>query len=626
MSSHTILDLFTPPAGMVGQVGVLVSMTATDGFLLEALERFTRLSTKQRQREGDVAMLLVLDAGERVRQGGEVPGLYQFHPKPVAAENLLHAKVGLLTFGEGRRGTPRWLRLIVSTGNWTNESACHRLELVWHVDVALERGRVIGAATDAVDVAAAASFVKRLLARYYAEVAAEIIGLLRQSLEAASTGSKRKARRRFMSSLDGPLYAQIRQQLRHQQVTGRNLLVCGAGSFEQGSASPPQVLAELERLPGLTAKAEKRVVVNCDEAGALASWGIDAASAEGWVMHRPSDPSLKRPRRLHAKFIYLGYWRQDCIANGWLYIGSGNLSRPGLLWPVSGDSKRVGNIEAGVFLEDPVSRPADDLAALICWGERIGPDDVLDPGPASEPFDPNATGEPVPPILWVRFYQSTGTLELGWRQDCPVSDYRVEIGSEIHAVSMSTKSVPAIACPGVVRVSDMGGHSWLVPVIDELGRVARLPPEGPQAYPLALAELLDFPLMAEGSLEQDDEDPSDDSDGEGAGPAEQTDEAAGSYALHTAHELVEGLATVQSRLSVEQSQDWLRHLELRLASVFDEVTIAGWRALGVNILAPLTRPGFAPPQIDAATRARYRQMIDATAAKWRLPAGELIDD
>ena len=54
---------------------------------------------------------------------------------------------------------------------------------------------------------------------------------------------------------------------------------------------------------------------------------------------------LDQNRRLHAKFVYAGYLRHGHVSNGWLYLGSGNLSRRGIL---THGAMADGNVETGV--------------------------------------------------------------------------------------------------------------------------------------------------------------------------------------------------------------------------------------------------------------------------------------
>ena len=114
----------------------------------------------------------------------------------------------------------------------------------------------------------------------------------------------------------------------------------------------PEVFAKLEDLGVFTANVRRVALVEPGEAGALATWAARGIT-EGWEIVRPSD-ALGLNRCLHAKFVYVGYLRDGHASNGGLYVGSGNLSRRGLL---TSGAMTGGNVECGVVL--PVSERLD---------------------------------------------------------------------------------------------------------------------------------------------------------------------------------------------------------------------------------------------------------------------------
>lgn len=172
--AKTFLDVFSPPKGTVGHTAVLVAMSAGEEFLDAAMERFTRLRARQRAALGLPQAWLMLDPHASanclaVLPPGRVPGLHELHPRQVPHDSLLHAKLALLSFGPTRRGDATRVRLVVSTGNFTDASARHQLELLWVLDVALDAS---APSDDRDDVAAAADFAQHLLdTRYCAEPA-----------------------------------------------------------------------------------------------------------------------------------------------------------------------------------------------------------------------------------------------------------------------------------------------------------------------------------------------------------------------------------------------------------------------------------------------------------------------
>lgn len=176
---------------------------------------------------------------------------------------------------------------------------------------------------------------------------------------------------RFIHSLDRSLFDQIRARFK-RALEGRNLLLCGSGFYEEPGDRPrkPEVLTRLESLDVFTANPTRIALVEPGEAGALATWAR-AGTTDGWTVVRATDP-LGLNRRLHAKFIYCGYRRDAHLSNGWLYLGSGNLSRRGLLTSTQIAS---GNIECGVLIPVPERiRETDELVEWLFWDATTAAD------------------------------------------------------------------------------------------------------------------------------------------------------------------------------------------------------------------------------------------------------------
>ncbi|MBI2502834.1 MAG: hypothetical protein HYW07_06335 [Candidatus Latescibacteria bacterium] len=464
--AETLLEIFDPPEGMVGQSAALVAMTGTEDFLEAAMQRFTGLRPRQRSELGTVVAYLMLDGhASRSRQNvlppGRVPGLHELQPRASDPGSLLHAKLALLSFATNRTAGPAHLRLAVLTANYTYTSARKQLELVWTVDVPLDAA---APAEDRADVAAAGAFIAQLIdQRFYDDEKTlpikqrRLMARLDALREAAKSVAPSNRRPRFIHSLGQPLYEQIRQRLRKSIHSPRNLLLCGSGFYEAPAerAGKPSILTKLEELDVFTAKVQRVVLVEPSEAGAVASWAVKG-DTDGWMIAQPSD-ALGFHRRLHAKFIYVGYLRDDYASKGWLYLGSGNLSRRGLL---TSGAMKTGNIECGIVMSVEERFDAGQLERCLFWNpeaEEIDTDEwhMGQVGDAPE--------APVlliaPPILAASIEtQPAMFLCLFWRADIP-KNATVSINWAGHgwqSVALELGRIPLEGSddPSVLRVRD----------------------------------------------------------------------------------------------------------------------------------------------------------------------------
>ena len=129
----SLAQLFTPPKDQRGIFGWICGYSADAGFIEDALERFSELSSHQRAHQGQVLFALMLDPGNPQISFGTAPGALHLPVKTATLPfALLHAKVAMLAFGGDGQRT---LRLIVSTGNWTRQTLEESLDLAWCIDV-----------------------------------------------------------------------------------------------------------------------------------------------------------------------------------------------------------------------------------------------------------------------------------------------------------------------------------------------------------------------------------------------------------------------------------------------------------------------------------------------------------
>jgi hypothetical protein len=625
----TILDVFAPPEGLVGHSAAVVAMTGAEDFLEAAMQRFCGLRPRQRAELGTTLAYLMLDGHESptrktVLPPGRVPGLHEFQPKAVAPSSLLHAKLALLAFSSSRTGGPVHIRLAVLTANLTYASARQQLELVWVANVPLDGS---AKAADRAEVSAAGAFVEELLQRRFhrderslPKKERRITARLDELLEAAADVAPANPRPRFIHSIEVPLYAQIRSRFRSEVDSPRNFLLCGSGFYEKpsGAAEKPEVLTKLEDLGVFTANVRRVAVVEPGEAGAIAAW-VAGGETDGWEIASPTD-SRGLNRKLHAKFIYVGYLRGGHASNGWLYLGSGNLSRRGLL---TAGVMPEGNIECGVIIQANERLDGEELERALFWNPDDEPAECekWEPGQVDDAPETQKLLD-APPILSAAVdAQPDRALRLLWRDDADPKG-RVAITWTGHAwipVKHRQERVPLGRAdePTALNVRDSRvGLEWTVPVVDASGRVCWQPPRF-ASYADALAALLDFPIRPAEATDDDGDGDGDDGNGQ-APPGLKSDADEKSYALHAAAELVESLAELQLALPESMLDDWLEHLDRMFRGAFPKTLISTWREHHIDVFAHLRAPELRPPKLTERQRSRYSELLERSARAWGL--------
>lgn len=625
--AKTFLDVFSPPEGTVGHTAVLVAMSAGEEFLDTAMERFTRLRARQRAALGLPQAWLMLDPHASpsrlaVLPPGRVPGLHELHPRRVPRDSLLHAKLALLSFGPTRRGDATRVRLVISTGNFTDASARHQLELLWVLDVALDAS---APSDDRDDVAAAADFAQHLLdTRYYAEPAKTGAGAagwmsgLRDLLTTArEIGKVGREAPRFIHSRREALFGQIQRRFSRGVRQPCNFMLCGSGFYEQPArlAGPkPEVVTSLETIAPFTRGVRRILLVEPSQAGAVAAWA--QGGDDDWTVARPHADDARR-RTLHAKFIYVGHERSGTVGSGWLYLGSGNLSHRGLM--TSGGGANT-NLECGVVLPVPQRMDGDDLAHRLFWRSSESPiddDEWREDGKEEEQLVDGLLV--ASPILSARVGVDRA-LTFEWRDDV-APRLRVEVTwlggdarivtSAIRVVSLGNEPAPA-----VIEVHEVGGRGrWTVPVIDPHGRVAWVPARY-ERWEDALDALLEFPMAP---AEVDDEEAEDEGEmGLLAGASVAEPDAPHRYALHAAAAFVERVAALQSVCDPKLLDEWLDHLERVLEGRFPEAMLDAWRAMHLNVFESLNHAPLSPRGMTPTQRVRYERVLLDAARRWRL--------
>jgi hypothetical protein len=482
-------------------------------------------------------------------------------------------------------------------------------------------------------------FLKLLAARYYVQVGNDRSLLSRRYhglLALLPETDQKVPARRLLHSWDESLFEQIHRRLASEDGQRKNVVICGSGSFEEppkeGQARKPQVLQRIEALA--SPNAHRVLVADPLNAGAVACWWKQASGSDRenwkWVWPRDPDAHNGRERALHAKFIYVGYLRSGSYSNGWLYLGSGNLSQPGLLRAVN----QAGNIETGVILRVQQSMPDEALkAALFVSTERVGEEDLKEwVEPSEKDVEMDALVS-VPPVLraWADTSGPVPQLVPVWRDEVEPSLEAVlswPDGSRRAEVRQGEcLPVPDGRFPATVDVSVVGGDAtiWTVPVETSQGLYC-LPPAAVRAFDESMDALLEFPIEAEGEeageeAEVPEEDEAgDDQQGSPGAPQRATPVNPVQYPLYTAMDLLERLGAHQSGLPPELIDDWLHHLDVTLAACFVPEQLSAWRDLGIDFSKALRVEGFQPPGMTKAQARRYREIVERALQSWGVAA------
>ena len=185
------------------------------------------------------------------------------------------------------------------------------------------------------------------------------VGMVEAWVENATTPAKR-VRPRFFDNRRTSLLAQLPELVQeHASSSARNYLAMGSGFYESPTETNtiPSVLANIVRrlqdTDLLTGPGDRRV---------RKSTGVSGRGnlrvlllCEGWAVRPPGKPDyFKGSRSLHAKFLFSAIEREnsDLCNSAWLYLGSGNLTGPGFVNPMSAQG---GNLEAGVVFTSEVA-------------------------------------------------------------------------------------------------------------------------------------------------------------------------------------------------------------------------------------------------------------------------------
>ena len=640
------------PDGYVGRFGWLCGYSADAAFLNDAAERFSRQVDRQRAFAGRVALALMLDPGNPQISSAEAPGVLHLPirtgPKPF---NLLHAKVALLGF-RSEVDQKQWLlRLIVSTGNWTRQTLEESLDLAWTIEIASSE---LGQRLDAdvkqryADFKAAWDCISWLRERFDCralkvafgdrlEGPKEIEDWLAPVIERNSLPLAR-----FFDSRARSLLAQLPTLVRKVATdTARNYLAMGSGYYEtpdDGNAIPSvlaDIVDELQQKGLLTRTPDVDVFVNPLACQGVAA-SVIAIRKREWHVRKAGQPSHllgRAERALHAKFLFGANWREnsDACKSAWLYLGSGNLTKPGFRQKMS---ELGGNLEAGVVFEPSQKllwwsgrridqdRVVTNFLPLQWDDEFEGPDANLAPGSDMPEREDEYVSAPVAYFTWEPADdRSGGWLKVGEMEATlfDVVDTNGSVCNVDHAQGIWWPH-PRPAHVNVRWEFDGRKHTTSIPVLDEFGRLG-----GTALSAMGLDDawqhLASFPLLPDEEDLPPPEGELPEAGGPGPGrPAYRTGESA-NYPIRRMMQLIEDIAIKQTSIEIADWAAWCVRLEQSLSGASASAVVQRFADLSTNPLSPLWHRAFRPnfaEDTSSIEGAQYEGVLKRIECAWNV--------
>lgn len=664
---HASLVQYFEAEGYTGTFGLMCGYAADEDCMEAIAERFTGLSATRRSVQGYASLLLMLDAGCPLPINAVSGVLRLFVPeKPSRPWRLLHAKVALLLFQKDNdspsntQTAPFMVRLLVSTGNWTRETATSSLDLMWHVDVEIQKFTSPSEAIcqDCADVRAAWQFLSWLVHQHKTDVLSAVVPqtadsahemptllaeqwqFFRRQIETVAQSAR--GQQRFFDNRERSLLEQL--GLRISQLSGskkRNYLAMGSGYYEQIAEGGtivvlPAIVDALKSHDLMTAGAEVEVYVNPD-----ACQGVGQASSffeeHRWHVCLPA--YTQKQTFLHAKFLFGATYRGNsafCL-NPWVYLGSGNLTAAGFT-----QHGRQANLEAGVVFAPPQMRwtagEQKDIPCVadvlpIAWqgngNAKVIQMAELKPGVG---FPDERILYYSPPVGYVQWIAHGHLLRLP-HMDGHIFCYILQSDMKTPCAQQGDDFLWEGERPAQVLLEWREGDQTkqgIVLVIDEYGHMGAVLPAA-NSLEEALERLDDFPRI-----------PDEDSDGEddegGDVPAAPVGElsvgdahsATAAYPVRTIMLFIERIADKQIAVSQEDWGHWCRSLEQTLVDMAEKDTVRQiCNTLKINPLSALYaepfRPDFAQDNTSAAG-VLYELTLQHIEAAWKLSYKEKFGD
>ncbi len=629
----TLSQYFEPPEGYVGHFGWVCGYSADASFMNTALERFTGQTESQRAWEGKIKLILMLDGGNHQITTTQVPGLTHLPVLNGSRKyNLMHAKVALLKF----KKADQWaIRLVVSTGNWTRQTAEKSLDLAWSETIYskdLEGGEVFQLASD---IGAANGLLNWLLDFYSTsllEMSDQFIKDISSFKEKLNiVESKKSGTPRFVHTLHKSLLDQLVPTIKaHTGSISRNSISIGSGFYESVSDSNKvpkaieQIIVKLKTEKLLTSEPYKEIFVNPSSCQGV-STSFEALIDDGYSIYRSIAPSKifgeNSDRTLHAKFI-LGYSHRDNskkLNNAWVYLGSGNITGPGFLRSAESN----GNVEAGIIdrldgcvLEGEGGHLITDLLP-IQWGSKVEELEGLSFGSEMEEREAEFISSPVE---YVVFDLNKRVLTLP-NHDASLNISILDpmtneaLGFSDGCFLWLNEDVPRSV--SIEWIAENENMISVIPVVDSLGRIAAT--ELPELRITdAWLQLASFPMPPDDMA--DDSESTGEMEWSAIGKKPKfSDDAIDAYPIRKMMEIIENIADKQTKLTELDWELWCERLKQSLIQAKSAPIVELFRSWELNPISALYEVPFRPSFAEDNTSSMgilYESVLDTVSEEW----------
>lgn len=639
-SNQSFLSLFDPPnENLTGLVGFLSSYSSTSDFLEQALERFAKKGLDSIGSKGDFHIAIAIDKGKS--QIAHIPGIYQMIRKPNGGKfDLLHAKVGILTFAKSKYSEIDHIRCFVLTGNLTRGGTRDNLDLVWVLDLDLNKSKI--ELSDKADVFKIFKFFTDLQ-EYYTlpKETKNKYNILLDKINSWNLSSKDLESSRFISNLGSTtsIFNLINIYYQNLKVpTKHNILICGSGFYEnqKDEFDKLDVFENIEKelcAADCFVKSkpiEGYIVINHPkDTGKFKSINFDLKRIK-WAVHKSKDlsdvPQEQERKFHHAKYIFSGHLRNGNFSNSVLYLGSANLTKKGMLYPLTNP---MSNVEAGVIINIESINDDELYTKLSMSNEEISQDEIIKSEFTIDEIE-NTESLLAPPIIALKEVKNEfNKYKIEWIEsniNCFIVDKSnnlIEVKREEKIVNIELSKYT----PMVKIFWNDNQNSCFIPIFTSNGTFCQTPP-GPLSTEEAIFKLLAFPDDEVITNELfDDEDDIGFSDNNLSNRAE--DLPSKKRYISLAVELVENISRKNQLITTDNILSWIENLEYVLCECVTNEEINNMAKAEVNIFEILKSQYFSPNWdtiVNQDIIKKYNSTIDRIIKRWRMENYPIIGE